>query len=74
MTQNERLLEHLKRHRSITTLEAINSLGITRLSARIYELTKNGYVFRKNRIKVPNRYGKMVPVIQYVLVDEGAAA
>lgn len=74
MTQKERLLEHLKRHRSITTLEAINQLGITRLSARIYELTKNGYVFRKNRIMVPNRYGKMVQVIQYVLVDEGAAA
>lgn len=73
MTQNERLLEHFKNHKSITSLEAINLLGITRLSARIYDLVGMGHQFERTTIMVPNRYGKKVPVTQYVLIDEEAA-
>ena len=38
MTQNERVHEYLKKHGSITTKDAYEQLGVTRLSARIFEL------------------------------------
>ncbi len=39
-TQNEMLLHHMKVHGSITTMEAFNLYGVTRLSGRIWELRK----------------------------------
>jgi hypothetical protein len=42
-SQNELVLKHLKKHGSITSWEAINAYGITRLSARIFDLKDLGY-------------------------------
>jgi hypothetical protein len=39
MTQTERIIKHLKEHGSITPLEAIKEYGITRLGARIWDMT-----------------------------------
>lgn len=39
MTQTERVIKHLKEHGSITPLEAIREYGITRLGARIWDMT-----------------------------------
>lgn len=36
--QTMQVLEHLEKHGSITQLEALNEYGISRLSARIWEL------------------------------------
>lgn len=42
MSQNEKILRHLKR-KSISTYEAYDKYGITRLSGRIYDLRNQGY-------------------------------
>ena len=58
MTQNDRLIEYLGKHPSISTLEAMSNLGICRLSERIRELEKEGMVFNHQWEKAPN--GKRV--------------
>lgn len=50
MTQKEQVLHHLKRHGSITSWEAIMEYGITRLSAWIHELKKDGYKIESTNI------------------------
>lgn len=64
-TQAERLLAHLSNGGTITSLEAFNVLGITQLSARITELEAKGHAIRHDPIKVFNRFGESVRVIQY---------
>ena len=68
-TQNTRLIRHLIEHKKITSLEAINRFGITRLSARIYDLKKDGYIFDCKPIVVRNRYGEKIRVTEYTLVE-----
>lgn len=68
-TQNTRLIRHLIEHKKITSLEAINRFGITRLSARIYDLKKDGYIFDCKPITVRNRYGEKIRVTEYTLVE-----
>lgn len=43
MTQNEMVLDYLRRHGSITPLEALEKLGCMRLGARIYDLRNMGH-------------------------------
>ena len=57
MTQNEQVLKHLKRHKSITTLQAFKDYGITRLASRIYDLREDGHDFTTDNIRVKTRYG-----------------
>lgn len=42
-TQENIILNHLKKHKFITTWEAITQYRITRLSARIFELRERGH-------------------------------
>ena len=42
-TQELQILNHLKKHKYITSWEAIQEYRITRLSARIYELREKGH-------------------------------
>jgi hypothetical protein len=43
MTQNDMVLDYLKRFGSITPIEALADLGIMRLGARCYDLKKEGH-------------------------------
>lgn len=52
-----RLLKYLKTFKNITSLEAINMFGETRLSARIYDLKKQGYRFKTESVRVMSRDG-----------------
>ena len=48
-TQENIILDHLKKHKFITSWEAIQEYRITRLSARIYELREKGHnIITKN--------------------------
>ena len=48
-TQENQILNHLKKHKFITSWEAIQEYRITRLSARIYELREKGFnIITKN--------------------------
>lgn len=65
--KKERLLKYFKKHKKITSLEAFNELGDTRLSATIFELRKDGYNISSRLIKVPTRWGKTTEVAEYRL-------
>ena len=43
MTQNEMLLHHMRKHGSITTMEAFSLYGVTRISARVWEMRHAGH-------------------------------
>ena len=65
-----RILEHLKKSGSITSMEAFQLFGITRLSARIKELRDKGYDIRTLMIDSVNRYGEDVRYGKYVLMED----
>ena len=67
-THYTRLLEYLKKHKTITSLQAIRDLGNTRLSATIFDLRKDGYAINSTDIPVPNRWGTKTMVAQYELI------
>lgn len=48
MTQNERILNHLKTGKPITSIQAISRWGVTRLSARIFELAEMGHKIKRS--------------------------
>lgn len=52
-----KILKYLKTFKNITSLEAINMFGETRLSARIYDLKKQGYRFNTETVRVMSRDG-----------------
>lgn len=67
MTQIETIINHLKTHkRGITSKEAIDNYGCTRLSAVINSIEKKGYVVDHKTETVKSRYGK-VNVTRYIL-------
>lgn len=49
MTQKEVILNYISDVGYITSMDAYR-LGITQLGARVFELKKQGYVFRKERV------------------------
>ena len=69
-TQNQRILDYLDSHGSITQLEALNKLGIMRLASRISDLRRNGYQIDSKMDFVMNRYGERCRVKRYSLRKE----
>ena len=59
-TQRERIVDYINIHGSITTAEAFDRLGISRLSARLFELKDEGYAFDEEWVTEKNRYGEAV--------------
>lgn len=63
-SQNQMILAHLMKHKSITSIQAFELYGITRISARIYDLREQGkkigmvWETGVNRYGVPIRYGR----------------
>ena len=66
-TQLDDVLEHLKEHGSITSMEAISNYGATRLSDIIFRLRKRGYIISTERLTVKTRYGRSTSVGKYTL-------
>ena len=64
-THKTRLLEYLQDYGSITSLQAIQDLGNTRLSATIFQLRKEGYEIVSSDVKVPTRWGTQTTVTKY---------
>lgn len=63
----ERIYNYIKKHGSITTLDAIMDLGETRLSARIFELKESGVNIQDEWITVKNRFGESRRVKSYFI-------
>lgn len=57
ISREQKILKYLRTYKTLTSMEAINMFGETRLSARIYDMKKDGYKFETTRIRVPTRDG-----------------
>ena len=68
-TAKERVLEHLEKYKTITTWEAIQNYGITRLSEYIRQLRLDGYIITSNWTENINRYGDKARYVIYELED-----
>lgn len=68
-TQAERVLRWLTEFGSITPADAYRELSIMRLSARIYDLCKDGHEILSTRCKGLNRWKEPVSYCRYSLVD-----
>lgn len=72
MTQKETVLNHLRSHGTLTSWQAWESYGITRLSEYIMELRRDGWNIPKpaERLKVTDRFGNKKSIARYRLVEE----
>lgn len=61
------VLKYLKSNGSITSMEAINMFGATRLSAIIFQLRKRGYDITTFDIEKVDKYGHCCKFARYVL-------
>ena len=68
-TQAQLVLDYMKEFGSITPLEAIQDLGVYRLSARISDLKKKGFAIQTKMEKVPNRRQKTSKIARYSLAE-----
>jgi len=67
MNQNERLLNYLKINKKINPLQAWESLGIYRLSARVCDLRKLGWNIKSKSKEVLNKFNETCYVAEYEL-------
>lgn len=67
-SQCEMILAYMKQHGGITQLEATNELGITRLSARIFDLREQGYNIDDVTETGKNRFGEKCRYVRYKVV------
>lgn len=65
-TQKEAVSCHLKEYGSITSLEAIQEYGATRLSSIIYDLRKDGWNIISKPVTKKNRFGNSVTIAKYI--------
>jgi hypothetical protein len=64
MSQEYIVLRYMKDHKGITSMEAFKHLGVTRLSAKIFNLRKI-YNIKDIWIETENRYGEKVRFKKY---------
>ena len=63
----QRIFDYLFEHKSITSMEAIENFGETRLGARIFEMRKKGINISSEMVEVVNRYKEKRHVKRYYL-------
>lgn len=63
-----RVLKYLQENDSISSMEAFELFGATRLSAIIFKLRKYGHHIINQYCKSKNRYGENVHFVKYKLV------
>lgn len=71
-TKTQDILDYLKTHEYITSMDAIQKFRATRLSSHIFELRKRGYTI--NTVIVEDKdalYGNTVQFARYYLVKQG---
>lgn len=63
-----RVLKYLESHKGITSIEAFEKFGATRLSAIIFNLKNYGYNIKSEKVTSKNRYGEKVTFSRYSLI------
>lgn len=68
-TQCEMVIEYIEDNGSITSMEAFQDLGITRLSARIHDLKEKGYDIIGHDVKHVGKNGRVCHFTRYFIND-----
>ena len=68
--QNERILNYMNEHGSITQSEADRYCGVMRLASRISDMRRRGHSIKKEMVVVKNRFGEDCRVARYSLKEE----
>lgn len=66
-TTQQRVFDYMLENGYITTLDAWNGCGESRLSARIWELKHKGINIQSELVEVKNRYGEKRHVKKYYI-------
>lgn len=69
-TQSSVVLAHMQEHGSITSMEAFELYGVTRLSAVVFNLRAAGHSIESATEHTTNRYGRRVSYARYELAEE----
>ena len=64
-SQKTDVIEWLRKHGSITPMQALTELGVFRLAARTKDLEIEGFVFERELIPVRARNGRIARVMRY---------
>lgn len=67
MTHKQRVLDYIEQFGSISSMEAFRDLGVTRLSAVIFDLKAIGYEFETETEQGVNRFGEKTRFTRYSL-------
>lgn len=70
MTQEQRVLNYIREHGSITSMQAFTDLKITRLSARIFNLRAQGHNIENVSHTYKNGQGTFTTYTEYVLRED----
>lgn len=70
MTQEQRVLNYIREHGSITSMQAFTDLKITRLSARIFNLRARGFNIENVSHTYKNGQGTTTTYTEYVLIED----
>lgn len=66
MTKKDKILKHLQLYDTITSWEAIQEYGVTRLSAIIFTLRKEGFEIDSEKIQFTDRFGDTSNFSKYI--------
>lgn len=69
MTKTDAVLQWLKTHASISSMEAIENFGATRLSAIIFQLRRKGYKIETVWDVTTDRFGNRCRFGRYYMKD-----
>ena len=67
-SQTKAIKDYLEAGNSITSMEAYDKFGCTRLSARIFDLKKAGYNIQTIMMEGQTRYGTTTRYAKYILI------
>ena len=70
VNQRKAVLNYLKSGKSLTSKEAFELFGVTRLSAIIFDFRNRGYIIHTLMCEGTTRYGDTCKYAKYILVNE----
>jgi hypothetical protein len=70
VTKHDQIKQHLLKHKHITSWEAIEKYGATRLSHHILMLRKGGWNIATNDITTKDRNGNTCVFAKYILASD----
>lgn len=63
--QCQRILDYMRGGGRLTSLSALNELGVARLASRVHDLKEMGYEVNSRMVSKTNRYGEKSKFKEY---------